>query len=104
MGDKAADTLVAKMRAGMEPLKVGAYSNSDNDFGPVITQAHQQKVNGYIDSAEADGANIVVDGRNPQIAGFENGFFVGATLIDGVTLRCRATRKRSLARFCRLFV
>ncbi|GGK58869.1 CoA-acylating methylmalonate-semialdehyde dehydrogenase [Amphritea balenae] len=85
VGDKAADTLVAKMRAGMEPLKVGAYSNSDNDFGPVITQAHQQKVNGYIDSAEADGANIVVDGRNPQIAGFENGFFVGATLIDGVT-------------------
>lgn len=85
VGDDAADSLVAKMRAGMEPLKVGAYSNSDNDFGPVITQAHQQKVNGYIDSAEADGAKIVVDGRNPVVAGYENGFFVGATLIDGVT-------------------
>ncbi|WP_432473044.1 CoA-acylating methylmalonate-semialdehyde dehydrogenase [Amphritea sp. HPY] len=85
VGDEAADTLVAKMRAGMEPLKVGAYSNRDNDFGPVITKAHQQKVNGYIDSAEADGANIVVDGRNPEVAGYEGGFFVGATLIDGVT-------------------
>ena len=85
VGDDAADSLVAKMRAGMEPLKVGAYSNSDNDFGPVITQVHQQKVNGYIDSAEADGAKIVVDGRNPVVAGYENGFFVGATLIDGVT-------------------
>jgi len=85
VGDEAADTLVAKMRAAMEPLKVGAFSNRENDFGPVITQAHQQKVNGYIDSAEKDGATIVVDGRNPAVEGYEEGFFVGATLIDGVT-------------------
>ncbi|WP_428036033.1 CoA-acylating methylmalonate-semialdehyde dehydrogenase [Amphritea sp.] len=85
VGDEAADTLVAKMRAAMEPLKVGAYSNRENDFGPVITRAHQLKVNGYIDSAEADGAKIVVDGRNPSVEGFDGGFFVGATLIDAVT-------------------
>ena len=85
VGDEAADTLVAKMRTAMEPLKVGAYSNRDNDFGPVITRAHQLKVNGYIDSAEADGAKVVVDGRNPAVDGFDNGFFVGATLIDAVT-------------------
>jgi len=85
VGDDAADSLVAKMRAAMEPLKVGAYSNRDNDFGPVITRAHQLKVNGYIDSAEADGAKIVVDGRNPSVEGFDGGFFVGATLIDAVT-------------------
>ena len=85
VGDEAADTLVAKMREAMQPLKVGAYSNRENDFGPVITRAHQQKVNGYIDSAEADGATVVVDGRNPQVEGYEDGFFVGATLIDGVT-------------------
>ncbi|MCV6611167.1 MAG: CoA-acylating methylmalonate-semialdehyde dehydrogenase [Amphritea sp.] len=85
VGDEAADTLVAKLKEAMAPLKVGAFSNRENDFGPVITRAHQQKVNGYIDSAEADGANIVVDGRNPQVEGFEDGFFVGATLIDNVT-------------------
>lgn len=85
VGDAAADSLVSKMSAAMQALKVGAYSDSSNDFGPVITRAHQQKVEGYIDSAEHDGANIVVDGRVPQVAGFENGFFVGATLIDCVT-------------------
>ena len=85
VGDEAADTLVTKLKEAMAPLKVGAFSNSENDFGPVITRAHQQKVNGYIDSAAADGASIVVDGRNPQVAGFEEGFFVGATLIDNVT-------------------
>lgn len=85
VGDAAADALIAKMSEAMMSLKVGAYSNSENDFGPVITRQHQQKVTGYIDSAETDGATIVVDGRNPQVAGYENGFFVGATLIDGVT-------------------
>ena len=84
VGDAAADALVAKMQAAMQSLNVGAYSDSSNDFGPVITRQHQQKVVGYIDSAEQDGAKVVVDGRNPQVAGFEEGFFVGATLIDAV--------------------
>ncbi|WP_286239040.1 CoA-acylating methylmalonate-semialdehyde dehydrogenase [Neptuniibacter halophilus] len=85
VGDEAADTLVAKLKEAMAPLKVGAFSNRENDFGPVITRAHQEKVNGYISSAEADGASVVVDGRNPQVAGYEEGFYVGATLIDNVT-------------------
>ncbi len=85
VGDAAADALVAKMKAAMQPLKVGAFSDSSNDFGPVITKAAQHKVNGCIDSAESQGATVVVDGRNPSVAGFENGFFVGATLIDNVT-------------------
>ena len=82
VGDDAADALVAKMSVAMQSLKVGAATDSSNDFGPVITRQHQQKVVGYIDSAEQDGCKIVVDGRNPKIAGCEEGFFVGATLID----------------------
>jgi len=85
VGDEAADALVSKLSEAMKPLKVGAYSDSSNDFGPVITRAHQEKVEGYINSAEADGATVVVDGRNPGVSGFDNGFFVGATLIDNVT-------------------
>ncbi len=90
VGDEAADTLVAKMKQAMEPLKVGAYSDSSNDFGPVITKAHQEKVVGYINSAEEQGANVVVDGRNPEVPGHENGFFVGGTLIDKVTPEMRS--------------
>jgi len=85
VGDAAADALVEKMQEAMKNLKVGAYTDSTNDFGPVITRQHQQKVIGFIDSAEAQGARIVVDGRNPQVKGHENGFFVGGTLIDQVT-------------------
>ena len=86
VGDAAGDALVSKMTAAMSALKVGAFDDNNNDFGPVITQQHQQKVVGYIDSAEQQGATIVVDGRKPEIAGHENGFFVGGTLIDGVTV------------------
>ncbi|WP_428240638.1 CoA-acylating methylmalonate-semialdehyde dehydrogenase [Gynuella sp.] len=85
VGDDVADALVSKMKAQMTALKVGAFSDKDNDFGPVITKIHQQKVVGYIDSAEQQGADVVVDGREPVVAGYEQGFFVGGTLIDRVT-------------------
>ncbi len=85
VGDAAADALVSKMTTAMQNLKVGAFCDSGNDFGPVITRAHQQKVVGYIDSAEADGAEVVVDGRNPMVDGYAEGFFVGGTLLDRVT-------------------
>ncbi len=85
VGDEVADRLVAQMTEAMKSLKMGVYTDNNNDFGPVITQAHQEKVRGYIDSAEEQGATIVVDGRHAKVAGYENGFFVGATLIDAVT-------------------
>jgi malonate-semialdehyde dehydrogenase (acetylating)/methylmalonate-semialdehyde dehydrogenase len=84
VGDEAADTLVAKMKEAMKGLTVGAYTDASNDFGPVITAAHKAKVQGYISSAEKDGASIVVDGRDPKVEGYEEGFFVGPTLIDHV--------------------
>jgi len=93
VGDAAADQLIAKLTAEMENLKVGAYSDSSNDFGPVITKAHQEKVNGYISSAESDGAKIVVDGRNPEVAGYANGYFVGGTLIDNVTAQMNSYKE-----------
>lgn len=85
VGDEAGDALVAKITEGMKNLSVGEYSTASNDFGPVITKAHQEKINGFIASAAEQGATVVVDGRNPKVAGFENGYFVGATLIDHVT-------------------
>jgi len=85
VGDEAADTLIAKMQEQMKSLKVGPFSDKNNDFGPVITKAHQKKVCGYIDSAEQQGAKIVVDGRGVQVPGHDNGFYVGGTLIDKVT-------------------
>ena len=89
VGEEAANTLVRKLKDRMKTLKVGAYSDSSNDFGPLITAAHQAKVEDYIQSATEEGAVLVVDGRNPSMTD-KNGFFVGGTLIDHVKpgMRC----------------
>ena len=84
VGNKAADELIEKMTVSMKALKVGVFDNTDNDFGPLITKQHQEKVIGYIDSAEQQGAKIIVDGRTLKVEGYDNGYFVGATLIDNV--------------------
>ncbi|MBU2978826.1 CoA-acylating methylmalonate-semialdehyde dehydrogenase [Alteromonas sp. C1M14] len=85
VGDDIADIMVDKLQSAMTSLKVGAYEDASNDFGPLITLQHKEKVEGYISSAAEEGASILVDGRNPHVDGFENGFFLGATLIDKVT-------------------
>ncbi len=85
VGDDAGDSLIKKMTEAMSGLKVGAYTDSSNDFGPVITRAHRDKVVGYINDAQEQGATIVVDGRHPEVEGYPDGFFVGGTLIDNVT-------------------
>jgi malonate-semialdehyde dehydrogenase (acetylating)/methylmalonate-semialdehyde dehydrogenase len=84
VGDAVADALIGKLTEAMQGLKFGVHTDASNDFGPLITGAHRDKVVGFIDSAESQGARIVVDGRNARVAGHEDGFFVGATLIDAV--------------------
>ncbi|MGI1670768.1 MAG: CoA-acylating methylmalonate-semialdehyde dehydrogenase [Neptuniibacter sp.] len=85
VGDEAGDALIDKMSAAMASLKVGEPTDANNDFGALITKEHRDKVAGYITSAEEQGATIVVDGRNPEVPGYEGGFFVSGTLIDNVT-------------------
>ncbi len=84
IGDEIADQMIEKISMEMQKLKFGAYSDQSNDFGPLITAAHRSKVEGYIDSAEQQGAKIVVDGRQAKVQGYEQGFFIGPTLIDAV--------------------
>jgi malonate-semialdehyde dehydrogenase (acetylating)/methylmalonate-semialdehyde dehydrogenase len=79
-----ADDLVAKITERTIGLKIGD-GTGDSDMGPLVTKAHRDKVASYIDAGEADGAKIVVDGRNVQANGGADGFWLGPTLIDHVT-------------------
>lgn len=85
IGDKTADDLIDRLKTEMAKLKVGSCLDSENDFGPLITKQHQDKVRNYIASAQLQGAEIVVDGRDIAVPGYESGYFVGGTLIDKVT-------------------
>ena len=79
-----ADDLVAKIAERAAGIKTGD-GTRDSDMGPLVTKAHRDKVASYIDAGEADGAKIVVDGRNVKADGGQDGFWLGPTLIDNVT-------------------
>ena len=78
-----ADELVAKVSERMSQIKVGDGRRSC-DMGPLVTQQHRDKVAGYIEIAEQDGATVVVDGRGVVADGAAEGFWLGPTLIDKV--------------------
>ena len=90
VGEQTAEGLVESLKTEMSSLKVGGAHDNSNDFGPLITAEHRNKVVGLITSAEREGAVIVVDGRSPKLSDEDTGFFVGGTLIDHVqsTMSC----------------
>jgi malonate-semialdehyde dehydrogenase (acetylating)/methylmalonate-semialdehyde dehydrogenase len=84
VGD-AADRLIPKIRERMEKLKVAPGSEPGAEMGPLVTKEHHAKVRGYVDKGEAEGAKLLVDGRNVKVPGHEGGYFLGPCLFDEVT-------------------
>ncbi|MBT8049408.1 MAG: CoA-acylating methylmalonate-semialdehyde dehydrogenase [Gammaproteobacteria bacterium] len=85
VGDDTADQLVGKLKDELPGLKVGNGNDNSNNMGPLITGPHRDRVSGYVDLGIEEGAELVVDGRGLQVAGHEDGFFLGGTLFDRVT-------------------
>ncbi|MEL6644942.1 MAG: CoA-acylating methylmalonate-semialdehyde dehydrogenase [Pseudomonadota bacterium] len=86
VGEETADRLIEKLVPRVEALKVGPYTaGADVDYGPLVTGAAKEKVLGLVESGIEQGAELVVDGRNFKLQGYEDGFFVGAHLFDRVT-------------------
>ncbi len=78
------DQLVDKISERVAGLTTGDGRNGA-DMGPLVTEAHRDKVNAYIDEGVDAGARLVVDGRNGPFKGDDNGFWLGPTLFDHVT-------------------
>ena len=81
--EPVADEMIEKIVEKMSQIKVGDGRRSC-DMGPLVTKEHRDKVAGYIEIASADGAEVVVDGRNVEPDGDQAGFWLGPTLIDQV--------------------
>jgi len=85
VGEDTAQRLRDKLVPAIEALRVGVSTDPDAHHGPVVTQAHKEKVEGWIAKCADEGAELVVDGRGFTLQGHEKGFFVGPTLFDHVT-------------------
>lgn len=85
VGEDTADRLREKLIPAINSLRVGVSTDKDAHYGPVVTPEHKARVESWIDTAEKEGAEVVIDGRGFSLQGHEKGFFVGPTLLDRVT-------------------
>jgi len=80
----AAAPLVDLITAKAREVKVGGGRDPESEMGPLVTAAARDRIAGHIATATADGAVVVLDGRDLVVPGHEAGFFLGPTLIDRV--------------------
>jgi malonate-semialdehyde dehydrogenase (acetylating) / methylmalonate-semialdehyde dehydrogenase len=78
-----ADELVAKIADRTRSLRIGDGTRG-TDMGPLVTEAHRDRVASFLEEGEAAGAKVVVDGREVQPDGASDGFWLGPTLFDNV--------------------
>jgi malonate-semialdehyde dehydrogenase (acetylating) / methylmalonate-semialdehyde dehydrogenase len=83
--DAVGDALVARLAPKIRALKVGPGTDPEAEFGPLVTREHLERVKSYVDQGVAQGAELVVDGRDFTMQGYEQGFFMGGCLFDRVT-------------------
>ncbi|MFC0340462.1 CoA-acylating methylmalonate-semialdehyde dehydrogenase [Paracoccus niistensis] len=86
VGEETADRLIEKLVPQIEKLKVGPWTaGNDIDYGPVVTKAAKENILRLVERGVEQGAELVVDGRDFSLQGYEDGFFVGPHLFDRVT-------------------
>ncbi len=85
VGAKTARAFLSKLLPEIENLRVGISTDPDAHYGPVVTGAHRKRVVDYIGLGVEEGAELLVDGRDFALQGYEKGFFIGPTLFDHVT-------------------
>ncbi|MEP3917521.1 CoA-acylating methylmalonate-semialdehyde dehydrogenase [Ascidiaceihabitans sp.] len=81
VGDKIVPMLAERAR----DLKIKNGLELDAEMGPVVTKAAHDRIKGYIEKGAAEGADLIVDGRDFTVEGFEDGYWLGGTLFDNVT-------------------
>ncbi|MCA6094374.1 CoA-acylating methylmalonate-semialdehyde dehydrogenase [Streptomyces sp. SCA3-4] len=87
------DELVAKIRERAEKIKIGPGDDPTSEMGPLITRAHRDKVASYVHGAAAQGAEVVLDGTGFTVEGYEDGHWIGLSLLDRVPVGADAYRE-----------
>jgi malonate-semialdehyde dehydrogenase (acetylating)/methylmalonate-semialdehyde dehydrogenase len=80
----AGDPLMDLLNRKAGEVVVGSGRDPASEMGPVVTAAAKERIESLIGTGERQGAKVTVDGRGVKVPGYENGFFVGPTVIDQV--------------------
>jgi len=77
--------LVEKFANRAERIRMGYGLDESAEMGPLVSRRSKERVLQYIDKGNSEGAELILDGRKNQVTGYENGFYLGATVFDDVT-------------------
>ncbi len=80
----SADAVLERVVERARRVVVGPGHEPRSEMGPVITPAAKERIESIVSASVAEGAQVLVDGRNFSVPGYEGGFFVGPTVVDGV--------------------
>lgn len=83
--ESIADKLVAEIIKQAKSKKIGPAYDKTTDLGPVVSAAHKKFVCDWIEKGVQEGAELILDGRDTVVPGFEKGFYIGHTIFDHVT-------------------
>jgi malonate-semialdehyde dehydrogenase (acetylating)/methylmalonate-semialdehyde dehydrogenase len=89
VGQRAADELIERLAPRVRQLKIGPGAEPGVEMGPLVTREHLDKVRSYVELGLKEGAELVVDGRDFRMQGYEDGFFLGGCLFDRVSPEMR---------------
>lgn len=79
-----ADDLVRSIVEKAKEIKVGPAYDKSTGMGPVVNEGHKKFVTNWIAKGIEEGAELILDGRDIQVPGYENGCYVGPTIFDHV--------------------
>ncbi len=82
--ESIADELVGLLVKYAKELKIGPAYAKDSELGPLVTATHRESVLRWIEKGIEEGAQLVLDGRDTTVPGYENGFYLGPTVFDHV--------------------
>jgi len=82
--ESIADEFIALFKKKAMELKLGPAYDPSSQLGPLVSAAQKQSVENWIQRGVDEGARLILDGRGVTVPGFENGYFVGATIFDNV--------------------
>jgi phenylacetaldehyde dehydrogenase len=85
------DQIVGSITAAARKLKVGDGLRPDSDLGPLVSQEHWDRVNGYVGIGREEGAKLLTGGRRP--AGLDRGYFFEPTVFTNTTANMRIVRE-----------
>ncbi|QTZ92039.1 CoA-acylating methylmalonate-semialdehyde dehydrogenase [Streptomyces auratus] len=89
---ETADPLIGKIKERADQLRIGPGDDPASEMGPLITKVHRDKVASYVTGAAAQGADVVIDGTGYTVEGYEDGHWLGISLLDHVTPEMDAYR------------